>query len=267
MPYDRVLPFIDVLRTKKLVEFICQVCQKQDRIQFNKMRRRTICGVKPICRRCALGFATSSDEWRANNSRSQLVAQNQPAVLKKQRAAQKRLMESDPLYVEKRANNFYIAGSIDGIRFDSSWELFYILYCLESADVESIRRFDGYVPYSINGVQKRYYPDFLVSFKNGDKKIVEIKGELTRFAIEKELAAKKLYGVGYKMLRQQDLHALGLFVRREMFLREWYPKAFQHAVQFNRNGAYLRWRDRIEKWLKLSELQLRSIQVESTTLP
>jgi len=100
-------------------------CGNDEEMQINSMRRRKIVGTKPICRKCSLSYATSSDEWKKSNSDAQFIAQNRKEVKEKQRKAQNDLMENDPLYIEKRRSNSFISGEIEGIYFDSSWELFY----------------------------------------------------------------------------------------------------------------------------------------------
>jgi hypothetical protein len=83
IPYKEIIPFLDVLRTKRRIEFKCKICKRITSMQFNKMRRRKICGAEPICAKCAIGYATTSNEWRNSNSKAQYVAQNRPDVLEK----------------------------------------------------------------------------------------------------------------------------------------------------------------------------------------
>ena len=80
-PYERVCKLFPILKTKKQIEFKCELCGKIDRMGFGFMKRRKICGTKPICRKCAVPFATSSEEWRKKNSEAQLVSQNKPEVI------------------------------------------------------------------------------------------------------------------------------------------------------------------------------------------
>lgn len=53
---------------------------------------------------------------------------------------------------------------------DSSWELAYVIYCIEHG--VSIERYTGSFPYKYRGTNRTYHPDFLVS----GSEIVEIKG-------------------------------------------------------------------------------------------
>ena len=63
----------------------------------------------------------------------------------------------------------YHHGNYKGIHYDSSWELAYIIYCLDH-NID-IKRCDIVRYYEINGVRKRYFPDFIVN-----NEIIEIKG-------------------------------------------------------------------------------------------
>lgn len=61
-------------------------------------------------------------------------------------------------------------GTYKGIHCDSSWELAYVVYCIEH-DI-GIRRCDEKRKYIFNNETHIYLPDFVVN----DSKIVEIKG-------------------------------------------------------------------------------------------
>ena len=59
-------------------------------------------------------------------------------------------------------------GTYKGIHCDSSWELAYVIYCLDH-DIEIERNTDGF-SYTYNNQQHMYFPDFIV-----DGKYIEIK--------------------------------------------------------------------------------------------
>jgi len=250
--YNEIKHLINKLNTKKIVRFDCIICGESSLHSIFSMKRRKIAGTKPICKKCALKYVTNTNEWRDNNSKAQFISQNKPEVIEKQRKTQKRLMEEDPLYIEKRRNNSFLSGKVEGIYFDSSWELFYIIYCIENDKIEKVKRFKEKITYyDKNGIKRNYHPDFIVNFKNGESKIIEIKGHLANNTIEKKEAALREYGKKYEILKQKDLYKLGLFVRSEPFLREWYKKIFDnYNVCFNENKCYLNWKERIIKWIE-----------------
>ena len=64
-------------------------------------------------------------------------------------------------------------GWYKGIFCDSSWELAYVIYCLENN--KSIKRCEERRTYIFEGVEKIYIPDFVV-----DGQVVEIKGYMTK---------------------------------------------------------------------------------------
>ena len=64
----------------------------------------------------------------------------------------------------------YKYGTYHGIRCDSSWELAYLVYCIEH-NIEIERNTNGY-EYFINNKKHLFYPDFFFN----KKELVEIKG-------------------------------------------------------------------------------------------
>jgi len=249
--YDVIKPYLDTLRTKKKIRFTCEICGLIDERPLNQMKNRKICKDKPICRKCALGFATNTDEWRENNSKAQLIAQNRPEVLAKQRESQLLLMEKDPFYADKRSSKSFISGYINGMRFDSSWEMFYIGYCLESDSIKSIERYVGSIDY-INeaGRGAKYFPDFTVTYSNSFKKIVEIKGskKYNNFH-EKFKAAKKIWGANYVVYGQKELYSLGIKVRQKKYWKNFFSKGYN--VKFDNNKKAQNFKKEIEAWQKL----------------
>lgn len=249
--YDLVKPFINKLKTKKKVKFICQECSLEDIMPINMMHIRKICGTKPICRKCSLRYATNSTEWIKNNSESQKIAQNRPETLGRQREAQLRLMREDPMYAEKRCSKSYVSGTIRGIRFDSSWELCFLCYCWESDKVRSIKRYTGSIKYKdVNGITRSYYPDFNVDYNNGKTRIVEIKGskEYNNFH-EKFNAAIKEFGIGYIVYGLKDLYEMGIYVRRETYLKSLFRKYYEE-INFYKNDKTESLQEKINQWLK-----------------
>jgi len=71
--YDVVFPYLSNLNSKKKLRFKCQECNKIDEMGINAMKNRKICGIKKICKRCSLKFATNSEEWIESNSKAQFI--------------------------------------------------------------------------------------------------------------------------------------------------------------------------------------------------
>ena len=145
------------------------------------------------------------------------------------------LMKNDPMYAEKRCSKSYISGTIRSMRFDSSWELYFIVYCWESKEIKSIDRYDGSIEYfDSKNNKRRYYPDFVVEFCNGRKKIVEIKGtkKYNNF-LEKFNVARKLFGINYIVYEENDLKDLDIYFRRESYLRDFYRKYYSEITFYN----------------------------------
>lgn len=250
MPYDIFVKYIDFISIAKEIIFKCDICSNYDTMTYKCMKGRKICGTKPICRKCSLAYAVGSDEWRNKNSKAQFIAQNRPEVLEKQRASQKRLMEEDPLYAEKRSSKSYISGTIRGFRFDSSWELYFLAYCWTNPMIDSIVRYEGSIDYFDSyGIKRKYFPDFIVKYADGEQKVIEIKGtkKYNNFH-EKFNAALVKHGANYVVLEESDLLKLGIHFRRETYLADFYKKYYNEITFFeNRKTKLLI--PRIEKWL------------------
>lgn len=90
-------------------------------------------------------------------------------------------------------NKQYKRGTYKGFKCDSSWELAYVIYCLEkNIDIQRNKKRRRYI---FEGVNRWYIPDFLV---NGD--IVEIKG----YDCDK-WKAKLAYNPDIKVLYEDDM--------------------------------------------------------------
>ena len=84
-------------------------------------------------------------------------------------------------------------GDYNGFHYDSSWELAFIVYCLEHNI--KIERCNETRYYIINDVKKRYFPDFIV-----DGKIIEIKGYFDKIS-----QIKSIYNPDVLILLKKDL--------------------------------------------------------------
>lgn len=173
--FDTYLKFKDILPAcKKEVEITCDFCKNKTSLKWRDIARRVYFNDKQVCKECALKQTTTLDEWKNNNSKAQLIAQNRPEVLHKQRTAQSNLMQKDKDYYEKRSSGNLLKGYYYDIYFESSYELFYIYYCLKNniqiyrseLEIEYINKY---------GFKTFYHPDFEI-IQNNKKYIVEIKG-------------------------------------------------------------------------------------------
>jgi len=111
--------------------------------------------------------------------------------------------------------------------------------------LESLNEVEGYVqqpvkiPYSINGLQKNYYPDFLVIFKDGRCLLVEIKPRfhmvqyqnmLKYIALQKYCISK-----GYGYLIAENYHSINKLVNHEIDntkLEELNKKVEEHPINW-----------------------------------
>lgn len=86
-------------------------------------------------------------------------------------------------------------GWYKGIYCDSTYELAYLIYCLDH-NID-IKRCDKTFEYKLNGKKHTYHPDFII-----DETIIEIKGYDRNDVKVKELSSK---GSKYKLLFEKDL--------------------------------------------------------------
>lgn len=91
-------------------------------------------------------------------------------------------------------------GWYHGIFCDSSWELAYVIYCLEN-NIQIVRNTDCLL-YEYNGQTKKYIPDFIV-----DGMYIEIKGYITE-----QWLAKLEYNKNVKVLYEKDLQPVFEYV-------------------------------------------------------
>lgn len=215
--------------SKKWVKIICQECHKEAEIQIRKFENRKYATGLPICSNCICKYTTSLSEWREVNSKAQLIAQNRPEVKEKMRKAvklatntpemrklrkinAKKLWENTE-YAEKIifGNNKFLKGFYDGIKFDSSWELSFIIRFKNH-----IERCKFGIKYKYKNEYHTYYPDFILKLGNYNI-LIEIKGQDSDVVKEKEKAAIEFikhndYLTHYKVLYMEDLLRINNFV-------------------------------------------------------
>ena len=64
----------------------------------------------------------------------------------------------------------------DGITYGSTWEYKYAKY-LKWKGIKAIYHPEFSLPYEYQAVEHRYFPDFIVEYPNGERRIIEIKGD------------------------------------------------------------------------------------------
>jgi len=95
-----------------------------------------------------------------------------------------------------RPNSFkWKSGYYKGFRVDSTWECAYYIYCINN-NINILRNTEIFIVYEIDGVSRKFYPDFIV---NGS--LVEIKGIISKESQVKELYSKDIV----KFLYEKDL--------------------------------------------------------------
>ena len=112
--------------------------------------------------------------------------------------------------VSKQHNNKiqYKWGTYKEIACDSSWELAYVVYCLEH-NIKIERNTEGFDYINSKGELHKYYPDFIVD----DCIYVEIKNYLTTdVLLKKEQFPKNLE---YKLLLKKDIEHILTYVKNK----------------------------------------------------
>lgn len=196
--------------SKIIIFYKCIKCDLESTSRLSYVLTRKYFIGQPICSRCILKTVANTQEWKSINSQAQLISQNKPEQLAKNRDAQiKRhkdpLMKikhvkaakevwqrpeyrekmikiakakwNDPIYAQKVIQNSCKAqknGFYNGIFYNSSYELAFLLFEEnKNGNINHIQRFNGYIPYKdAKGILRHYYPDFIL---NG-KLIIEVKG-------------------------------------------------------------------------------------------
>lgn len=226
------------------IKLYCDVCKKEKIVKWSKIKYRTHSNDKPICSDCAHKYGCSTHEARLNNSKAQKIAQNKIETIKKNRNSQlkrfknldnlnkhremiknlytgdylkkvkliqserSKILWQDEKFREKCTNVTTLSGKYKNIKFDSSWELSYIIYYYGR-----IKRCNLSIPYVFKNKHHRYYPDFILD----DKYIIEIKGRKDEINdIKKDFAIKYIndnnLNFEYKILYKEDLIKIQNFI-------------------------------------------------------
>jgi len=104
----------------------------------------------------------------------------------------------------------------------SGWEREYLEWLDNNPDAVTVEYEKLYILYTSNlrtKRQRRYYPDFVVTWSDGRTEIIEVKPfkRITGQIVRKKAAAAKAWaaqnGMTYKFMTEKDLKPLGLLVR------------------------------------------------------
>lgn len=152
------------------------------------------------------GLTKETDERVAKNS----TAVSQALIGKTGTKHSKETKNKLSVIAKKRKLGGYVKGSgrgksgwYKGFYCDSSWELAYVIYCIDHNI--KIERNKQLRKYKLNGEEKGYIPDFIV-----DGVLIEIKGYRT---IEWE--AKHRYNPDVKVLYEKDLKEVFDYVKNK----------------------------------------------------
>lgn len=202
--------------------YICKNCNKEFAEKYSKWSNGDFC-----CKECARSFSTKNKRTEINKKVSIKMIEKEkykyylqpnkcvicnniiPYRRRKKYNIKtcsshcKRLLENKSRLEKKHSlgggynlngHRKSIKGYYKGIYCDSTYELAYLIYCLDH-NID-IKRCEETFEYEYNGKKHKYHPDFVV---NGE--IVEIKGYKSELV---EIKAKSI-NKPYKILYWQDL--------------------------------------------------------------
>lgn len=104
-------------------------------------------------------------------------------------------------------------------KYRSGWELEFCKFLDSKSDIAAWsyeKILIEYVSNKSTGKIRKYFPDFFVEYKDGEKHLYEIKPKrrVSNLAVQKKAKAaiewSNLHGMTYKMLTEDDLRQLGI---------------------------------------------------------
>lgn len=226
--WEQYLKYKDTYKDgcKKWIKIQCIECNQEKLIQWRKVRNRVYSKDLAICNDCIQKYKANIPEVKEINSEAQKIAQNKPETIKLRNKKVKLACNTDKMKKIRRrnANKLWsikeyrnkifgnkrtLKGYYKNIKFDSSYELSFILYY-----EGNVIRCDEIIPYYYAGGYHQYSPDFIL-FENNKKIIVEIKGyDDDIVKIKKEYAIEFVKNTKfdeYRMYYQHDLAKLDNF--------------------------------------------------------
>lgn len=211
------------IKSRKLkCQIQCIVCNNIQIKSFKELSKRTLVK-EEVCNDCVLKVATSSIEWRKKNSEAQLKIQS--TLEQKMKNAlgvsnfwlnnpEKKKIVSDKLkayYQNKEFKNKYLKNnkvgftSLSGtlktkygnLKFDSSYELCFLLWTEKQIDIKYIDRVNFWIPYLLNEKIKHYQPDFIITKYDNSKILIEIKSSKSPFYNKNIVSLKENAALSY----------------------------------------------------------------------
>lgn len=201
----------EVFKNSKInVGYICKCCNKKGKSRLSNIIQRKFFSLEPICSKCIEKEVANTEEWKKTNSEAQLIAQNKPEQIEKNRKAQINRFENkdirkkysetsikvwerpgykekmsdiarkkwdDPKYAIKVIENSkrsFKCGFYKEIYYNSSYELAFLLKIEnERGSLDCVKRANMYISYEkINNKNGHYYPDFILD----NSFLIEVKG-------------------------------------------------------------------------------------------
>jgi len=254
---------------------ICKYCGKEFTQKWGNYCQRKRTKNKVICGKCALKDATSQAGWKKANSDAQKKVQgtpeardnmskilkekhlNDPDLAKRISKGLLKVYKDNPELREKISiaskkswdkkdfrekvtgkayHHGYFCSEFGDIYFASSWELMFLLWCSNNKDVTHFCSCEDGIPYKKPcGKTARYFPDFEVTYENGDIYIIEIKGGLSDIDLveRKRQAAKQYYKEKfYSILYGRELKEMGIMITNKK-IKPWIDKLVEKGVVRN----------------------------------
>lgn len=170
---------------------------RQTAIQNNSDRYKRMIPKFLVCKNCSNNYQYYSKRYRDYFGIVGYYSQNYccEKCMKESRSQKLAKLAKDREFggPTNPSRSSYHKGVAYGIKYDSSWELAYIIFHKEHHI--NIARYNGYRTYFYNGKQYKYYPDFVVG-----NKIIEIKGY-----INDRVLAKQQFNPDIEIIGKNDI--------------------------------------------------------------
>ena len=230
----------------------CIKCYQKTRLPTKRLARRVLIKDE-LCIKCAAESIYTNQHWLAANSEAQKRIQSTPEQKlknaegvsrfwknnpdKKEQVRQKLLDRYKDLSYKERVckaskqlfalSGMYHFRKKSWIEFESSYELCFLMWAENIANIKWIRKCKFYIPYIYENKPRMYFPDFLIS-RDGKKIITEIKSIKTPFYNEEKNNAKiiatqefinSMSYDGYYFIDEAEAEKIGMELRRSARIR------------------------------------------------